>query len=148
MKKRLGDKTPKHTLHIDYLSTAFSDSRFIHLVRDLRDVARSILSAGWERKLSDAAERWKRYVSTALSHENHLQERYIGVRFESLLENSEEVMRRLCSFLDLEYCPIMVRPEEFGADSIPKVHFEQHPDLFSSNARPIDSSKAYSWRKK
>lgn len=57
-------------------------------------------------------------------------------------------MRQLCSFTDLEFCPIMVEPEEFGVDSILEVHFEQHGNLFSSNTCPIDPSKAYSWKQK
>lgn len=53
---RWGDKTPRYTLHIDYLSTAFPDSRFIHFLRDPRDVARSICSAGWAQDLADGVK--------------------------------------------------------------------------------------------
>jgi hypothetical protein len=46
-KPRYGDKTPWFIMRIDELSTMFPEARFVHLIRDGRDVALSIRGMSW-----------------------------------------------------------------------------------------------------
>lgn len=41
------EQTPESSFLVDELAAAFPDARFVHLVRDGRDVATSLLEAGW-----------------------------------------------------------------------------------------------------
>src|SRR6266545_1616703 len=46
-KERWGDKTPIYVRHLPLLATLFGDARFVHLIRDGRDVTLSYLSVPW-----------------------------------------------------------------------------------------------------
>ena len=48
-KQRLGDKTPHYFAIVPELATLYPEAKFIHLVRDGRDVAISWIDAGWQR---------------------------------------------------------------------------------------------------
>ena len=48
-KQRLGDKTPHYFGIVPELATLYPGAKFIHLVRDGRDVAISWIDAGWQR---------------------------------------------------------------------------------------------------
>jgi hypothetical protein len=76
------------------------DARFIHLIRDGRDVARSIVGMGWAGNAFHAAEYWLR----AEEMWDRLQrliapEQYIEVRYQELISNPEPTLNRICAFL-------------------------------------------------
>jgi hypothetical protein len=74
--------------HFDRLLTIWPDAKFIHLLRDPRDVARSVLNMGWVGHIYYGVDRWidvehtwdrlTRIISS---------DRYVELRFEQLLEN-------------------------------------------------------------
>lgn len=87
----------------------FPDARYIHLMRDPRDVARSSIGLGMAGNLYRAvdiwtvAERsWDRLAATLTP------DRYLEVRYEVLLESVVEELTRICSFLHLSYSPSML----------------------------------------
>jgi hypothetical protein len=100
-----GDKTPAYALHVPLLARIFPDARFIHIIRDGRDVALSYLDLpGYPRTLWQAAIRWKERVRAArLAGPGLGKERYSEVRYESLVADPEGVLRDLCQFLGLEF---------------------------------------------
>ncbi len=42
-----GDKTPRYVLENPWLSEAFPKAKFVHIILDGRDVAASMIKAGW-----------------------------------------------------------------------------------------------------
>ena len=48
-KTRYADKTPAYVLSIPLLASLFPEARFIHIVRDGRDVALSFVDGGWAK---------------------------------------------------------------------------------------------------
>ena len=62
-KTRWGDKTPYYITDIPWLSNAFPDSQFVHIIRDGRDVAASIRKAGWVTSIRKGAMLWQDRVS-------------------------------------------------------------------------------------
>lgn len=104
-KARWGDKTPNHARHVTRIAAAFPDAQFIHLVRDGRDVAASIASKGWRSPVGGAFW-WRRNVSAAVAGGRTLgAARYLELRLEDLVADSEASLRRLCAFLGEEYVP-------------------------------------------
>jgi hypothetical protein len=100
------------TLHrnFDKLLRLWPDARFIHLVRDGRDVGMSMIPIGragtmWygTREWVDAEELWAR-MSAKLP-----AERQISVKFEDFAGNSEQQLRRICAFMGVGYMPEMLR---------------------------------------
>lgn len=101
-KRRWGDKTPKYVLHIPTLVKIFPDCRIVHIYRDGRDVALSWLRLGDEpRNTYTAARAWKHYVASGRQAGASLPaEMYLEIRYEDLLDDPDQVLRRTCSFID------------------------------------------------
>ncbi len=109
-KRRWGDKTPQYVRSIPELSRIFDGSKFVHVIRDGRDVASSYLAVEWgPPNVWRAAEIWRRDVSAGMRAGRALgPERYTEVRYEELVRATPDVLRRLCGFLELIYEPVML----------------------------------------
>lgn len=109
-KRSWGDKTPVYVLHIPLLSELFPRARFIHIIRDGRDVALSYLS----RPLSvhgiwQAGRRWRRDVGAGLRHGRRLPSgRYTEVRYEDLVTRPEVALQQLSGFARIPYTEEML----------------------------------------
>lgn len=109
-KPRWGDKTPKNVLQIPALGTIFPHARFIHVYRDGRDVARSLISSpiGPENWFS-AALHWRTLVETGRRAGRALPKgAYAEVRYETLLGDLEGTLRRICEFVDEPFDPALL----------------------------------------
>src|SRR5512140_952364 len=93
-KKRWGAKTPGYIEIVPALAALFGDARFIHLIRDGRDVAKSYERAGWHgpwmlgytREWSRAMELDEKLAGTSLN------ERVLRVRYEDLVLDPEATL--------------------------------------------------------
>jgi hypothetical protein len=110
-KPRYGDKTPTYVLNIGRLGRLFPESRFIHIIRDGRDVALSILERPWgPSTIEEAAFRWRQAVRRGRAEGSRAGTgRYREVRYEKLVGDVEGVLRSLCAFADLPFDPAMAR---------------------------------------
>ena len=81
-----GDKTPRYIEHLGLLRRLFPDARFIHVIRDGRNVALSYADVPFGPKsVAAAAELWSRRVSSGLSARKTIpKESYLEVRYEDL----------------------------------------------------------------
>ena len=113
-KALVGDKVPTYVLDMPILHDLFPHARFVHLVRDGRDVCSSVLH--WERKhasfakfstweedpISTTALWWEHRVRTGREAGAQLgPELYHELRYEALVGEPEETCRALCDFLAL-----------------------------------------------
>jgi hypothetical protein len=100
-KPRWGDKTPSYIAHIPLLAELFPGAQFIHIIRDGREVARSVAAHRWGPPTPvTAALRWKRQVRAGRRAGRQLpSERYLEVRLEELIVAPERVLRGVCDFL-------------------------------------------------
>jgi hypothetical protein len=105
------DKILTMNMHRNFerIPRLFPDARYIHLMRDPRDVARSGIGLGVAGNLycgvdiwATAERSWDRLASTLTS------DRYLEVRYEVLLEDVVEGLTRICAFLKLAYSPSML----------------------------------------
>jgi hypothetical protein len=103
-KTRYGDKTPGYCLFIDKIQDIIPEARFIHIIRDGRDVALSIrplwfspsdqiegLAADWCMRIKKTRE-----LSRQCRH-------YMEIKYESLIMQPEVELRRILDFIDLPY---------------------------------------------
>lgn len=105
------EKTPDHAEFIAEIKLLLPRSRFIHLIRDPRDVVASMLDAsrGWGKawappKAELAAARWRTLVSAARAAGEGLPaSEYREVRYEQLIADPAGVLRGLAAFLDLSW---------------------------------------------
>lgn len=112
-KTRYGDKTPIYILHLPLLGSLFPEAKFVHIIRDGRDVTRSFMDGGWTNRIEDGALYWKLQVRRGRRAGAGLgPERYREVRYEDLIDDPAAVLSSVCSFLNLEYDPQMLRYQE------------------------------------
>ncbi len=97
------DHTP-HNLHdARRLAELFPSARFVHLVRDPRAVAASLLALDWgPLDAQQAADYWARHLSWGLAAEQALPDRVQRVSYEQLVTQPEATLAALRQFCGLE----------------------------------------------
>lgn len=109
-----GDKSPSYIAHIELLGQIYRHARFIHIVRDVRDYCLSARKA-WGKHMGRAAQRWADDVMRADQQGATLGARYMVLRYEDLLTDTEGRLRAVCAFLDIGFDAAMLtldRPSE------------------------------------
>jgi hypothetical protein len=110
------EKTPDHCLDGDAILHTFPNARFIHLIRDARSVAASLLrgSKGWAadwapNTATDAAFMWAERVRAGQAIGERLgPERYLELRYEDLRSAPEDSVAGILRWLGLESLPELV----------------------------------------
>jgi sulfotransferase family protein len=107
-KTRWGEKTPQYLKSLKRIGTALPEAHFIHIIRDGRDVALSLLEVSWGPKtVEDAAVAWTTQIRRARRKARSVPH-YSEVRYEGLVADPEPVVDRLCEFCDLRFDPVML----------------------------------------
>ena len=99
------------TVHTDFdrLLRIWPDARFIHLLRDGRDVARSRVALGWSGNMYTGVQSWIDAERLWESLVNRLPaDRCINVRYESLVTAPVPTLTRICRFLGVAFHPDML----------------------------------------
>jgi hypothetical protein len=135
-KARYGDKTPSHLLRLDDIAELLPETRFVHLIRDGRDVALALVAAGFgPRTLEEAALHWQSRVSTGRRLGTALgPARYREVRYEALVADPASTLREVCAFLDLTFDEAMLH-HEHSAETL--VQRTVNPEFHDALAQPI-----------
>jgi hypothetical protein len=164
-KPRWGDKTPAYLTNIAEIGGALPEARFVHLIRDGRDVALSVLrmpEADRPMRNPDTvglvATRWSRRIERARRQAEGL-DHYLEVRFEDLVAKPEGVLRRVCGFVELDYRPELLdyhsgageRLEEInrelaGRDDLPAQTAAGRTEPHALTSQPPARDRIGTWR--
>ncbi len=158
-KTRWGDKTPGYCRHQLLIEKLLPEARFIHIIRDGRDVALS-LRKQWFAPSTDIAAlaaRWRDDIIIARKQGARCKH-YMEVRYERLIVDTPAVLRSICKFLALPFDDAMLRYHERAAERIAEHQGRYRPDgsaivtpevRRSQQAlvtRVPDTSRIYAWR--
>ena len=108
--------------HFDRLLKIWSDARFIHIVRDGRDVARSCIGMNWAGNVWTGIDRWIEaeqlwsQLKTTIS-----PAQYTEVRYETLITKPVETLTHLCNFIGTPYNPAMLSYPQTTTYDLPDV---------------------------
>ncbi len=117
--------------HFNRLRFIWPDARFIYLVRDGRDVARSNIGMGWAGNVWTGVERWIEAEILWEDMKPQIKPRdRMEVVYEKLILDPEGVLAGICSFIGVAWSPAMM-------DYTRTTRYQ----------RP-DPSLVYQWRKK
>ncbi len=118
------DHTPWNLRYGLLLDKLFPEGKFIHIVRDGRGVASSVIPLDWgPNNVRDAAHWWLEKLSYGLAAESSLGTgRILRVHYEKLLQDPEGELQRICAFAGIEYQPEMCR----GEFNVPGYTARQH----------------------
>jgi hypothetical protein len=124
-KSLVGDKTPSYVLSLPTLHGLWPKAKFVHLIRDGRDVCLSMVNwkkahvaagrlATWsEDPMLTTALWWKQRVRLGREDGSALgPELYYEIRYETLISQPATECAALCDFLGLSYDDAMLRFHE------------------------------------
>lgn len=101
------DKCPGCANHVDVIDMFFPTAKYVHIIRDGRDVINSMLEAskGWGRtwapgNIMRAAQTWKRHVQGARGAAK-FKGRYVETTYETLQNKGADELERILNLLDL-----------------------------------------------
>src|SRR3954447_3488570 len=102
------ERTPNNAERMDLVADIYPDGRAVHIIRDGRDVTRSLLSMAWgPNTVAEAAKTWRRAVETARAAGPQMKA-YVEVRYEELLANPKDTFAQILSGLGLSVDPAVV----------------------------------------
>tara|TARA_R110002096_G_scaffold42144_2_gene113709 strand:- start:1420 stop:2430 length:1011 start_codon:yes stop_codon:yes gene_type:complete len=147
------EKTPGNEYHFVRLRQLFPKVKFVHFVRDPFDNLRSrIVRSGviaskkvnWLGAVNMAYE-WKRSLIAGAYNYSLAPDHYRMVRYEDLVRKPEQVLRKLCDFLEIEFDPIVLKQTlKAGTDLHAKKgheNIDRSPGEIDQKALSFDASE-------
>jgi len=134
------DHSPQNAQLGRILFEEWPAARLVHLVRDGRAIAASVLPLDWgPNNAVSAAQWWTKALAHGLALEAVFPDRVLRVSYEALVREPELVLRRICEFASLRFDPAMLRG---GGLRIPAATAGQH----SLVGKPPDPARIDVWR--
>ncbi len=132
--------------HMDAVNSWFPDARFLHIIRDGRDVALSHQTMPYGAgNIAECARAWMGRITTNVKMGHILgPQRYMTVRFEDLVMDTQGSLERICAFLRVPFDTAMLRYGDMVSEKIP----EGRRWLWPSISRPPQASKVDQWRQR
>lgn len=137
-KRRWVDGTPESSFYICGLNRLFPEAKFVHILRDVRQVAASMLGFRHDDgsplvlTAEEACDYWLRATQACLLARRALgPEKVYQLHYPDLVANPEAALRGVCRFLGEEFAPACVEPL---AERINSSHLED-ADVLATVAR-------------
>jgi hypothetical protein len=158
-KPRWGEKTPGYATNMVAIQKALPEARFVHLIRDGRDVALSAMDrAKKPLTAGQVAKRWQRRITKARKQSRKVNH-YIEARYEDLVLETEPTLRRITDFLELPWDPGMLdyheRAEERlnemarelpATDKRPQLEQDHRLKIHALTKEPPKKDRVERWR--
>ncbi len=123
-KSRWVDGTPEYSLYICGLRKLFPGALFIHIVRDVDSVVRSLLNfdrlgeGSLVANEQQAYEYWLRTVNACLEAERAYGQQIVHrLQYSDLINNPESALRSVLKFLGEPYVPACLEPLQLRINS-------------------------------
>lgn len=140
-----GDKTPEYIRHIDRLHTVLPEAKFVHIIRDGRDVCLSLTRYDYRMGvLSENAKYWAEWVAAGIESGRRLPEDlYLEIAYEDLVVNAEPTLRKVCQFLTVPYDQRMLEFHRNAERNVASWEWGHHYKTLN----PLSSEEVHKWRR-
>jgi len=141
-------KTPNNVAYFSQIHQISPQSPLLHIIRDGRDVVRSLLNQNWTDGTGKplamcydptaAAKYWRQVVKRgrdAAESSKSLNGRYLEVRYEDLVSSTERTARRIINHLGEPWDPVVL-----------SFYQKENPEHCRHIHRPISNSSVGKWR--
>jgi hypothetical protein len=109
----MGDKSPVNSLYARKINKVFSDSKFIHLVRDYRANLASMMKQDlFSPSASMILMQWKKSVHRIDRLAARYPGRYLTIRYEDFVTDPAKHFMKICDFLNIPYIPGVLDAEK------------------------------------
>jgi hypothetical protein len=148
------EQTPWYGQRIDILNELFPDAKYIHIVRDGRDVAISFKrTLWWHNDIEQNLERWRVEIQNIIESTKMLLRagQLLQVRYEDLVDDPRTVLSQICDFIGLSYEKSMLdsttyidygRYRRYDNKDISSSAFN---DWYPLRREPVFSGSKYAW---
>lgn len=132
-----GDKNNYYINHIQQITSIYPRAKFIHIVRDGRDVACSYKELNAKNIISEFAPKLPSNISQIAMEwctnnlqiekgiENYAEKKYYHlIRYEDLINNSEFELQKITEFLELDYSSEMLKYHYISKSYEPEEYFQ------------------------
>jgi hypothetical protein len=131
--KLIGDKNPVYSVFLPELLEVFPDALFIHLVRDYRDCILSNKKLFKRQNTFALSQLWKLYNSWIDIYSRRFPSQFYLLKYEDLVTDPENVVKKLCDFVGLNFNPKMLEFHQKLNEKLDKdvniVIQHTHPEL-------------------
>ena len=135
-----GDQSPINTFYWKNIARVFPHARYIHMLRDGRDVCASLVDRYGEDYLPGAVQRWKNSIKHTTDIRKSTGSRYLEIKYEHLVTDPDTALDEICKFLGIQFQPQML---DFYKKSST---IENRYDSFHQNiGRPLFTTSIGSW---
>lgn len=160
-KPRWGDKTPYYAECMTHVHALLPEARFIHLVRDGRDVALSYRDKwfGPGKDIRAAARFWRGRIERVRAQARELPARdYLEIRYEDLVREPRFTLERIVAHCDLAFDPAMLDYHRTAASRLDEIQDHRngegdvavprgrHLAIHRHTVNPPDPAQIDKWR--
>lgn len=148
------EKTARSGEILDYLFENWPKAKFIHIIRDGRDVICSMRESPKYRFDKDGKkvptnvwhplewcfDEWHSVVSRTIQHRK--DPRYYEIRYEDLVTNKEEEMKKLCEFIGVNFEKAIIENEKIKKDNSIQIEVMQSKEAITK----VNKNRLARWK--
>ena len=121
------------------------EARFVHIIRDGRDVSLSHMRMNWgPETFEQSARLWRNRIRRTRKMAKTTKH-YMEIHFEDLVQ-AQVVLRRICDFVELEFDPVMLDYHERAEGRLAE-KARTLPRRTGPTSPPRRGSRATGWRR-
>jgi protein-tyrosine sulfotransferase len=136
----IGDKTPYLVLELSWLKAIFPNAKYIHLLRDSRDVISSRME-NFNESIEQATNRWVWALEETEKHFKPGSKNFMELKYEDLVSDSINTLKSVTEFLDIKFTDEIFQDEGLNLGD---THLEHHKEI----SNPINSNALQKWKGK
>lgn len=143
------EKSPWHVAHIEVIAEVLPSSRFVHVIRDGRDVAVSLVAArrSWSRfreqvsrrTVREGAKEWRRAMEEADDARDAVGDAMLELRYEEVSADPAAACRRMFDHCRMPYDEALVERV------VDETAFERQEEP-SGEGQPLRAGRIGDWR--
>ncbi len=142
-----GEKSPEHIQHVPEILLAFPNAKVICVIRDGRDVVRSLLKVKWAepnnpRRFGLFCAQWNHFAKITKQYmQSYSADQFLVLKYEEIVESPTESLRTACSFIGVDFEQTQLN-DTVSSDVVPT----WEKDWKSKATEGVDTSRVYAWR--
>lgn len=141
-RERWGDKMATFRRCMPVILELFPNARIVHIIRDGRDVASSLLPLSFGPNTAYvAAKKWRNFVESGLAFAAQHPRQVYTLRYEDLIDDPEKYLREICEFVGEPFREEMLQFHKSGTTRVPRK--EIHGQL----NKPVNKERAARWKR-
>jgi len=139
-----GDQSPAHTFFLPTIQSVLPTGKYIHLVRDSRDVVSSFITRFGVEKMQEATYRWVESVKRVQKFQSKVNvDQMIEVKYEDLVKNPEPKLVQICNFVGITYKSSML-----DYWKLPTTIEHKFQSYHQNIGKPVFTSSIGKWKEK